>query len=107
MDWTGKIYPNTDPKGRRRIEKARRTNRARDEIERSSGHAPPSACPLDIELRTVLEALYCGLNGQDWVTVCEGIAMLQDAEFRVRKAMDGGLDGWMKLYSSVNERKIQ
>lgn len=75
--------PATGPTARPLVEKARRTNIGRDKIERRHGFASPSAVPLDIGLRTVLSALACGLEAQDWDCVAEAYAMLQDIELKV------------------------
>jgi hypothetical protein len=77
--------PTDDRKTLRYIEKARKTNRQRDAIERVHGHAAPADCPLDVELRTVIDALIAGIGRQDWDCVAEGVAMLQDTELKARR----------------------
>jgi predicted RNA-binding protein associated with RNAse of E/G family len=79
--------PTSDRKTIRYVEKARKTNQQRDATERASGNAAPSDCPLDVELRTVLTALFVGLEQQNWSIIAEGIAMLQDTELKVRRVI--------------------
>lgn len=78
------FLPSDSPNVIRMVRKARRVNSSRDRIDRRSGHAAPSDCPLDLQLRTVISALVSGLEGDDWDCVAEGIAMLQDTECSLR-----------------------
>lgn len=45
-------------------------------LEREAGFASPENGPLDIGLRTVKDALECGVKMRDWEPVCEGLALL-------------------------------
>lgn len=64
----------------RRLSDARERVRLMD----AHDHTPPHQCPLDAHLRTVLQALLCGLDHEDFDVIAEGVAMLQDAEARAR-----------------------
>jgi hypothetical protein len=69
---------------RRLIQAARRTNAERDAQDREVGSAAPEDCSLDLHLWTAVSAITAGIQTEDWSCVAEGLAMLQDAELRVR-----------------------
>jgi hypothetical protein len=58
------------------LHEAEQTNERNDWIEREAGLAAPPDCPSDCLLRTVVNALECGLIMNDWKAVAEGTAML-------------------------------
>jgi hypothetical protein len=66
------------------IRKAESTNAERDRMDRANGFAPPSAGPLDVELRTICAALEAGLRTEDWDCVAEGLVMLRDTAGRAK-----------------------
>jgi hypothetical protein len=72
--------PTDNPRVIKLVEKARKVNAGRDRMD----SCPPSHCPLDVELRTVISALSCGISTHDWDCIAEGLAMIQDAEMKVR-----------------------
>jgi hypothetical protein len=77
--------PVVDPKSRRLVKKARRTNASRDKSERQHGFGVPSEIPIDCGLRTVITALACAIGKSDWDCVAEAYAMLQDIELKLRE----------------------
>jgi hypothetical protein len=79
------LYPPGHPEVERRLKRARRFNRRLDRMDRKHGFAPPSDAPLLLEVRTVLDALFAAIATQDWDTVCEASALLQDHELRMRQ----------------------
>lgn len=62
-----------------RISAGRRRNQKRDKIDRQHSHAAPEDCPIDVQLRTVQQALIAGLGQDDWSCIEEATAMLEDA----------------------------
>jgi hypothetical protein len=62
----------------RLIQKARETNRRRDEEERAVGFAAPPDCDRESQLRTVVCALVSGIESKDWDCIAEGLVMLAD-----------------------------
>jgi len=58
------------------MEKARQTNKERDQIDQNSGLGTPDISPA-ILLRTAMSAIECGIVQEDWNCVAEGQAMLE------------------------------
>lgn len=83
-----KPYETYKPHSRtaRLMAKARAVNAQRDAIDISG---PVARCPLDLQLRTALSAIFCGLETRDWDCVAEGTVMIQDAEAQVRTEEHG------------------
>jgi hypothetical protein len=61
---------------RERLERAARTNLARDAVERQSGFTAPTDCGDTTLMRTAICALQAGLEEQDWDCVAEAADML-------------------------------
>lgn len=81
----------TEPDRLRLLENAWITNLQRDETEREVGYAANSDVPLDLQLRTVITALWCAMaemerNTPDAAkeTIAEAIAMTQWVEVQLR-----------------------
>lgn len=68
------------------LTKARNRNQSMTKLEHQSGFAALQQSPLDTHLRTVVDALICGVKLKDWGPVCEGIVLLQDAIARIPAA---------------------
>lgn len=51
--------------------RARAVNAERDRSDRAGGFAAPLDTTLDGALRTVLTALFVGMNSQDWTCIAE------------------------------------
>lgn len=62
------------------IEKARAKMRSFDEVDGGM-----DGLPVDMQLRTALQAIRYGISARDWDGVCEGFVMVQDAELEFRK----------------------
>lgn len=62
------------------VEKARKKMREFDTVD--GGMA---GLPIDMQLRTVLQALRYGISAKDWDGACEAFVMLQDAELEYRQ----------------------
>jgi hypothetical protein len=60
------------------IDEARTRNRQRDRDERKGKYAAPSDCPLDIQVATAMAAIKCAIIAEDWSTVAEAYALLED-----------------------------
>jgi hypothetical protein len=71
-------------KVRMEIRNARRRIRTMDKVENAAGFATPNQCPLDLHLRTILQAILCSLQTREWGIAAEAFVMLQDLELRVR-----------------------
>lgn len=56
---------------------ARKTNARRDEIDKRNGFVTPYECGADGLLKTIREAIECGIRAGDWNIVAEGQAMLE------------------------------
>ena len=65
------------------VEKAKKTNAKRDADDRKFGFAPPKECPIDVHISTALEAVKAGIITQDWGTVAEGWAILEEVLERI------------------------
>lgn len=69
------------------VSTARRTNAERDNADRAAGFAAPvDGGDLSMQLRTVLCALECGIEIEDWDSVAEGYAMLERLERITRQS---------------------
>lgn len=55
---------------------ARATNLRRTEDEQKAGFASPHQGPPDMTIRTVMCALMCGMETNDWAAVAEAYDML-------------------------------
>lgn len=89
------------------LDKARRTNAHRDEIDHQSGFAPPGEPGCDRDggnrstpredlislLATAHSAIECGMRTEDWNAVAEGAVMLEDAVNKLRKDQGRGERG--------------
>jgi hypothetical protein len=62
----------------RLIQKARETNRQRDQADRAGGFAAPPDCDRESQLRTVVSALVSGIQSMNWNCVAEGLVVLAD-----------------------------
>ena len=58
------------------LARAAKTNLERDAMERASGLATPHDGGAAVLMRTVIDALHCGLSMEDWNCVGEAIDML-------------------------------
>lgn len=81
----------TEPDRIRLLENAWVTNLRRDGIERNAGYAAHSDVPLDLQLRTVITALWAAVSSIDRSTtedaktvIAEAIAMTQWVEAQLR-----------------------
>ncbi len=72
------------PRAQMLLRRARKHNDVLDAIDRKSGHATPMDCPPDMQLRTVMDALTCGIETRSWSAVAEGLALLQNMELHIR-----------------------
>lgn len=68
---------------RERIDNARKTNDRRDRLDRKVGFADPGLCPEDLMLRTIMSAIWAGLESDDWDCVAEGYEMAVDLHLRM------------------------
>jgi hypothetical protein len=59
------------------MQKARKTNAERDEIDRKAGFATPGDGASILLLRTAMSAIETGIVTNDWNSVAEGLAMLE------------------------------
>lgn len=59
------------------ITKARATNKKRDQDEREVGFKAVSDCTPDLQLRTAMSAIQCGIAIGDWDSIAEAQAMLE------------------------------
>lgn len=59
-----------------RMARAETTNADRDAMERRMGYRIPMDGPLDETYRTIICALWAGVQTDDWSCVEEGLAML-------------------------------
>ena len=69
----------------RLMAQAHKTNKTRDEIERDIGAATPNDGPLDLRLRTPMQAIQSGIMLEDWSCVAEGLVMLQVLHRDIRR----------------------
>lgn len=76
---------------KRLMDKARRTNRERDSLDRQNRGVAPVDMPLSMQLRTAIGALACGVSMQDWDCVAEGLDILQHAELQVPTVKSSGI----------------
>lgn len=81
----------TEPDSLRLLENAWITNLQRDETEREVGYAANSDVPIDLQLRTIITALWAAVSSIDMnnpgdakIIVAEAIAMTQWVEAQLR-----------------------
>lgn len=60
------------------IEKARRANKQRDQLDRRNGFAAPNDGPIGMLFATAFAAIEAGITTEDWSAIAEGLVMLQD-----------------------------
>jgi hypothetical protein len=64
--------------------KAIRSNAERDQYERAAGFGNSEVWSPDLTARTIITALHCALETDDWDCVAEAQAMLSDLELQLR-----------------------
>lgn len=69
----------------RLMKQAHKTNESRDRDDRAIGAATPNDGPLDLRLRTPMEAIRAGIMVEDWPAVAEGLVMLQVLHRDIRR----------------------
>jgi hypothetical protein len=62
---------------------ARKTNKERDQDERAVGFQAASDGTPDLQLRTAMSAIECGIKIEDWSCIAEAQAMLEHLHFIV------------------------
>jgi hypothetical protein len=62
------------------MDRARRTNRERDRIDKLTGCQVPRDGGAGPYLAAAISAIDCGLLVHDWASVAEGLAMLHDLQ---------------------------
>lgn len=66
------------------IEAGRRANGEADEFLELMGCAPLRDCPADEQIRRAMDAIAGGMASGCWLSVAEGVAILQDLEAQLR-----------------------
>lgn len=66
------------------MRKAHKTNSQRDKDETAFGWVAPTNCPIDLHLRTAIEAIRSGIMSNDWDCVAEGQDMLSSIHERMK-----------------------